>query len=384
LKHIKIFSNINELPDSWNKLVAHDIFLQTHFLKGLECSYPENISAYYIAIFNDDELIGIVLLQRVKMYLDAIFRDNSTWVKQLTTALISKIVKGNILVLGNLMHTGQHGFSFNSEVLNYSEFLEFAYQGIEQVSKQIKLDFGKTIRIITFKDYFLDDDIHNQTEFFKAKKLYQIEVQPNMIFNLNSNWEKTDDYKVALNKKYRKRYTTALKKKSGIISRSLSLEEIKTHEEAVFRLYKSVSDHAGVNSFVLPKHHFYELKKAFGNEFVLIGYFIDEVLIGFFTLINNKTTLETYFLGYNSKLNHKHQIYLNMLYDMIDYGVASSFKSIVFARTAMEIKSSVGAKPNPMVLYVKHTNQFLANVILKAIVKYLSPLKPWEQRNPFK
>ncbi|WP_375238471.1 GNAT family N-acetyltransferase [Aurantibacter sp.] len=384
MKHIKIYFKVNDLPDSWNELAVNDIFLRTTFLKGLEYSYPENISAYYVGLFKDEKLIGIAVLQRVKMYLESIFRDNSTWIKQQTTALISKIVKGNILVLGNLMHTGQHGFNFNSEALNYSEFLELVYQGIDEVSNQIKMEFGKTIRIITFKDYFLDDEIHNQTEFFKSKKLYQVQVQPNMVFNLNPDWNNTEDYKIALNKKYRKRYTTALKKKRSIISKPLTLEEIKVYEETVFKLYKSVSDNAGVNSFVLPKRHFYELKKALGNQFILNGYFLNEELLGFFTLIENKTILETYFLGYNSKLNHKHQIYLNMLYDMIDYGVTSSFKSIVFARTAMEIKSSVGAKPNPMVLYVKHTNSFFANKILKLILKYLNPLKPWQERNPFK
>ena len=205
-----------------------------------------------------------------------------------------------------------------------------------------------------------------------------------MVFNLNTGWSTTDDYKSALHKKYKRRYSAALKKKVSIVSVSLTLEDLKTYETAIFKLYKSVSDNAGVNSFVLPSNHFYELKKALGKQFNLIGYFKDNVLVGFFTLIENKSVLETYFLGYNSKLNHKHQLYLNMLYDMIDFGVTNPFKSIVFARTAMEIKSSVGAKPKPMVLYVKHTNNTFANVLLKAIVKYLNPLKPWQERHPFK
>lgn len=384
LNYVKIYSNVNELPKDWNVLAAQDVFLQTQFLEGLEHCYPENITAYYVGVFKGEELVGIAILQRVKMYLDSIFRDNSTLIKQQTTALISKIVKGNILVLGNLMHTGQHGFAFNTKALSYSEFLELAYKGIEEVSKLIKTNFGKTIRIITFKDYFLDDAIHNETQFFEQKKLYQIQVQPNMVFNLNTGWSTTDDYKSALHKKYKRRYSAALKKKVSIVSIALTLEDLKTHETAIFKLYKSVSDNAGVNSFVLPSNHFYELKKALGKQFNLIGYFKDNVLVGFFTLIENKSVLETYFLGYNSKLNHKHQLYLNMLYDMIDFGVTNPFKSIVFARTAMEIKSSVGAKPKPMVLYVKHTNNTFANVLLKAIVKYLNPLKPWQERHPFK
>lgn len=382
--HFKLYSSVNELPKSWDDLAVNDIFLSKALLNGMEASYPENISVYYVGIFKTDRLIGIAVLQRVKMYIKSIFRDNTSWLSQQITAIISKIAKGNILVLGNLMHTGQHGFYFNKDVLTYQEFLNVTYQAIDTLSKNIKVEFGKTIRLIAFKDYFLEDAIHNELTFFKQKKLYQVQVQPNMVFDLNSAWKSQTDYDLALKKKYRKRFKTALKKKKGISVVPMSLEAIKNNEEAIFKLYKSVSDNAGVNSFILDKNHFYQLKKVLGESFTVVGYFLEDCLIGFFTLINNKPTLETYFLGYDSSLNHKHQLYLNMLYDMISYGINNKNNSIVFARTAMEIKSSVGAKPKPMVLYVKHTNHSIANIILKGIVKYLNPLKKWEERHPFK
>ena len=77
-------------------------------------------------------------------------------------------------------------------------------------------------------------------------------------------------------------------------------------------------------------------------------------------------------------------MYLNMLYNMACYGIDNRFKSIVFARTAMEIKSSIGAKPYPMYIYLNHTNSFIANTVLKGIVKYMNPIQEWQERNPFK
>ena len=47
-------------------------------------------------------------------------------------------------------------------------------------------------------------------------------------------------------------------------------------------------------------------------------------------------------------------------------------------------KSSIGAKPNTMHVYLKHTNNFIANTVLKCIVKYMNPIKKWEERHPFK
>ena len=382
--HFKLYTSVSQLPESWNDLAQHDVFLSKALLEGLEQAYPENISVYYLAVFKDGTIVGIAILQRIKMYLNSVFRDNSSWIKQQTTAVISKIAKGNLLVLGNLMHTGQHGFYFDVSQVKQKDFLETTYNAIEELSKIIKKSYGKTIRLIAFKDYFLDDTIHNEVSFFKEKQLYQVQVQPNMLFPIQKEWQSIEDYTLALKKKYKRRFKTALKKKAPIVSQPLSLEDLKTHEDVIYKLYKTVSDNAGVNSFVLPKHHFYELKKALKEQFIVTGYFIENEMVGFFTLIKNLHTLETYFLGYNHSLNHQHQLYLNMLYDMVNYGVSHQFKNIVFARTAMEIKSSVGAKPQPMVLYVKHTNHAIANLILKGIVKYLNPLKPWQERHPFK
>ena len=69
---------------------------------------------------------------------------------------------------------------------------------------------------------------------------------------------------------------------------------------------------------------------------------------------------------------------------MTFFGIENKFKTIVYARTAMEIKSSIGAKPNQMYIYLKHTNNFVANTVLKCIFKYMNPIKKWDERYPFK
>lgn len=149
-------------------------------------------------------------------------------------------------------------------------------------------------------------------------------------------------------------------------------------------MYLNVSDNAGVNSFKLHQRHFYELKKELGERFKIYGYFLEDRLVGFYTFIKNFDKIETYFLGYTPELQHKHQMYLNMLFDMACYGIDNGYKTVIFARTAMEIKSSIGAKPFPMSIYLKHTNSVIINTILKLVVKYANPVRDWEERHPFK
>ena len=93
--------------------------------------------------------------------------------------------------------------------------------------------------------------------------------------------------------------------------------------------------------------------------------------------------METYFLGYDEAHQYPNQLYLNMLYDMLKFGIENRHETVVYARTAMEIKSSIGAKAKPMVVYMKHTNPFL-NTILKQVFKLMNPLQDWEKRHPFK
>ena len=380
----KLYNSVNDLPESWNTLPVEDVFLKRPFLKALEASSPINISTYFLGVFSSEILVGIAIIQRVEMYFDDVFRKTSNkFFKRCGKVLISKIVKGNALIVGNLMHTGQHGLYFNSDDITQDEFLDVVSKGLKALSKQIKTTHNKKIRIIGFKDYFENDPIHGSEAFFRKEKLYKAQVQPNMIFAVNPEWNSPQDYVSAFKKKYRSRYRTAQKKSCIIDRKELSLDEVRSFSDQLFKLYENVSDNAGVNSFKLNENHFYNLKLELKDSFKLFGYFIDNQLVGFYTLILNHNKLETYFLGYNQELQHQHQMYLNMLFDMAAFGIDNNYKEVIFARTAMEIKSSIGAKPYGMNLYLKHTNNVIANTILKGVVKYANPVRDWDERHPF-
>ncbi|SFC96406.1 GNAT family N-acetyltransferase [Algibacter pectinivorans] len=380
----KIYNGVDVLPKTWDALPVSDVFLKTGFLKGLETSMPCNITGYYVGVFKHDELVGIAIVQRVEMYADDIFRKSSSnKIKEVGKQLVSKIVKGNALVVGNLLHTGQHGMYFNPLKMSQNEFLNELERALKALTLEIKTKFNKKIRIIVFKDYFENDKIHEATHFFKSNNLYKVQVQPNMVFK-SETWKTTNEYISAFNKKYKRRYNTARKKAADLNYRELDSDYLNTNSKAIFSLYETVSDNAGVNSFKLPENHFYQLKVHLKERFKVFGVFLNEELVGFYSLILNDTVLETYFLGYNKTLQQAYQMYLNMLFNMAFFGIENQFKRIVYARTAMEIKSSIGAKPYDMHIYLNHTNSFIANTVLKAIVKYMNPIQKWEERHPFK
>ena len=202
-----------------------------------------------------------------------------------------------------------------------------------------------------------------------------------MILTLDESWKNPLDYVNAKTKKYKRRYKTA-RKKLNVNRNELNLSEIEHNSTTLYKLYKNVSDNASFNTFILPPRHFCSMKEHLGERFKLFGYFFEGKLIGFYTLIQNNPVLETYFLGYDEEHQYSNQLYLNMLYDMAEYAVENNFKSVVYARTAMEIKSSVGAKPIDMIMYLKHTNWFM-NSVIRQVYSFMNPKRDWQERNPF-
>ena len=384
LINFKIYNSADTLLDQWDKLLVEDIFLKSDFLKGLEKTLPNNISIYYIAVFLKENLVGIAVIQRVKLYAKEMFRQNSpSLLKQILKSGISSVLKGNILVVGNLMHTGQHGIYFSNEKLKTSDFVKVLFSSIENIRHEIKTKDNKKIRLILFKDYFKDDELLSEEPYFNSKGFYKVKVQPNMIMGIRPNWQVFENYVSDMNTKYRTRYKRALKKFGSIKRIELNEPQIEENHKELYKLYLNVSNNASFNTFILPENHFLVLKRNLKDNFKVFGYYLDNKLIGFYTLILNNDVLETYFLGYNEEHQYQNQLYLNMLYDMAKYSINNKFSSVVYARTAMEIKSSVGAKPEEMYMYIKHTNRF-ANMILRAVFNLLNPKQNWKERHPFK
>lgn len=365
-------------------MVTHDLFLQSKYLKAIEKAAPDNIQLFYVGIFDDQKLIGVVIVQRVKLYLNDMFRRTEvSCLKEFFQNIISKVLKGNILVVGNLTHTGQHGIYFDENHIAYTDYLNLVFEALNQLKKEIKRTQGKSIRLILLKDFFTENSNYNSQIEFDKQNLHRLSVQPNMIMDVRSNWQDIDNYISDLSKKYRNRYKRAKKKLGTIHCVELDLNAIDLNTKQLHSLYLNVCNNAKFNSFILPENHFHIMKDNLGDEFKIFGYYLEEKLVGFYTLILNNKQLETYFLGYDSEHQYSNQLYLNILYDMVKFGIDYQFLNIVYARTAMAIKSSIGAKPYAMVMYMKHTNSIM-NTILRPVFGLMNPKQEWEERHPFK
>ena len=375
----KIYDSTEQLPASWNDLATTTIFLSKKYLEVLEKSSPENMICHFIGIFEKETLVGIGLSQFLDLNKLDSFGERDKCIKTAVRNTVFRNFGSNVLVIGNNMLTGQNSFTL-SNTIDKKKALQTLHAAATELKKIFKSK-GVKIHITTYKD-FSEDEIKNFAvpEF---KNDYQFSTQPNMVFSINDKWKLEQDYIDSLTKKYRDQYKRARKKAFQIEKRKLHLEDIIALEETIYDLYFHVAKNAPFNTFFLPKNHFRVFKEILKDKFLFYGYFIDEKLIGFNTLIKNGKIMDTYFLGYDESIQREKMLYLNMLYDMIAYSINKGFKEIIFARTALEIKSSVGAKPVKMYGLIAHSNA-MVNPYMPKIFKYLEPETLWQERNPFK
>jgi len=373
-----IYESAKQLPSQWNSLASSNIFLSTLYLEVLEESAPQNMSCFFIGIFENKNLVGIALSQFLDLNKLESFGERDKCVKTFFRNIIFRNFCSHVLLLGNNMLSGQNAYLF-SEKIDSAKGTEVLYQAMDEIKKILKQK-GLSVHLTTLKDFEEKEQLHFSAPQFQS--FYRFTTQPNMVFCSCDHWHTFDDYIASLSKKYRDQYKRCRKKATGIHKQKMDLKDIIASEETIYDLYHHVAQNAPFNTFFLAKNHFRVMKEKLKDNFLFYGYFENGSLIGFNTLIKNGTQMDTYFLGYDEKIQREKMLYLNMLYDMIAYSINQGFKEIVFARTALEIKSSVGAKPLEMYGFMQHSN-VLINKKMEQLFCYLEPKTDWQERNPF-
>lgn len=358
-----------------------DLFLSTDYLQFIENNPPRDFTFCYLVFEKMGKVVGFMACQ-VK-YFNAgqslnFEGRNDNWI--VFKKWLAKKVEYNTLIIGNLMLTGDHSFYFDAQEFSFEDKKMIFTEGVDFAKKQLAAK-GTKINAVFIKDFEMGSDNHLLVQSLEGYNEFQVE--PNFVMDLPSEWTNFDDYIEALSSKYRTRAKRAFKKREGIEVKEFNYERILAHKVRINDLYRQVCANSSVNLLHLNENYFLNLKYDLEDNFRLFGYFKEGQLIGFFTTINNGDDLEAHFLGYDLTQNATHQLYLNMLFDIIKTGIDQKAKRIVFARTAHEIKSSVGAVAEEMSLFLKHENCLL-NRVLPFALPILSPREKWTARQPFK
>lgn len=382
------FRSIEAAGRDWDAAApAHDLFLQRKYLSVLEANPPVGMRFGYLVFYRADEPIGVAICQ-IKYFkgddniadLSAqtkdpcFFNGLAKWFKR----WVAGKAAADILICGNMLLTGEHGYYFDEQKIAPKTAIELLEKGLDDVVDIMGRE-GTRMPVILVKD--IPSARLEQRRALIKKGFVEFDIQPNMVLHLN--FPDFDGYLAAMSTKYRTRAKRAFKKRDGVEKRELTLLEIQRELPLIYALYKEVAKNAGFNMVDLNEQYLLALKRDLPDHFRMFAYYEAGRIIAFYTTIQNGNELEAHFLGYDKTLNHERQLYLNCLYDMVQLGLDCQCRDIVFARTALEIKSSIGAVPYQLWCYLRHQNP-LTNRFTGTILEYLKPVEEWVPRHPFK
>jgi hypothetical protein len=369
---IQYFKSIKLIGEKiWNEAApSNDIFLQFDYLNLLEDFPPINMTFAYIVFSQGKKTIGVAYFQNSPFDASKSLKNksyNSNW--------LSAQLQFQALIVGNALLTGEHGFYFSPSIPKEKQEI-YCIKAIEIVQEECEKEGRKPICHLV-KDFYEEKDFLTQNAYSSYP------FSPSMVLELKENWLTFEDYLLAMQTKYRTRAKRAEKKRGELKKLDFDVQLIENQQDKIFEYYKKIANGADFNYTFLHPNYFLAMKKTFGERFTMTGYYDHNELVGFYTTLQNYDELETGFIGFDDTYNASHQLYLNFLYDMVKIGIEKKVKKIIFSRTALEIKSSIGAEPHQLSTYIKHQNSWF-NFFVPTIVKRLSPPQEWTQRKPFK
>ncbi|MBL7797945.1 MAG: GNAT family N-acetyltransferase [Saprospiraceae bacterium] len=384
----RYFRSIHDAGLDWDRVApATDIFLQRAYLSILEKNPPLGMRFGYLIFYCDTDPVGVALCQ-IKYFKGddniqeqdrqtkdpCFFTSLSAWFKRRVAGQLA----ADILICGNMLLTGEHGFYFDSGKIAPEKAAVLLENALEQVANESDRS-GERMPVILVKD--IAPAQQRPRQHLIRKDYVEFEIQPNMVLHLP--FRSFDDYLGAMSTKYRTRAKRAFKKAVGLVKQELTLAEIEQELPRLYALYRDIANNAGFNMVDLNERYLLALKRDMPEQFRMFGYYLDGQLVAFYTVILNGSELEAHFLGYDKTHNHDRQLYLNILYDIVRIGIDHQCSDIVFARTALEIKSSIGAIPHNLCCYLRHRNP-LVNRFTGTLLEYIKPVEEWLPRHPFK
>lgn len=382
-----LFEDINDIKSSWlNIQPSKRQLLGFEFLNAVQIKSPVGMQMYYMVIEKAGELVGLAYFQLMDIDLDNSVRNGAIpdsrngKIRFKFKSFIRSKINIKLLVCGNFLSSGDQSHHFIDPSYE-EEGTQFLIDSSNVLLKQVA-KFCKPLRGVLFKDLFNNNK--KQKDLFISNKFLITKFQPRMVFHLDNSWSSFDDYLSVITSKYRVKIKKAQGKIEDFEVRSLDADEILDHAAEINKLFEEIISNVSFNALKFPEGYFANLKRELRENFDFFGFFKDGMFKGFFTIIHGSEEMEAHYIGVSNKDNQKYKIYFNILLELTRIGIEKGYKRINFSRTAMEIKSSVGAVGEDLNCYYKHPNPLFQSLSIY-LFRLLKPSRvKWTPRSPFK
>jgi hypothetical protein len=358
----------------WKSVVAADsLFFSPRYLRVLENAGPENLRQCYAIIFREREPVAAVAAQSVTVSMARLRK------KSATNIPLDRHEE-KMLVCGNLLSWGMHGISFAANV-DHEPLWPAVAEAIYRLRRVDKL-FGDTAFVMV-KD--IPDEYASAATALSRFSYRELETEPNMVLDIPAKWKSYDDYLASLTSKYRKQ---AKQIEKEVTAAGCSVEEIKSDAVArsasqLHELYLQTHHNARLRLVTLPIAFLPALAESLGDDMRFTVLKQGEALLGFVTTVKDGETAVGYYIGFDRKANAEIPIYFRLLQTVVGHAIALGCRRLSLGRTALEPKARLGARPDPMRIWIRHRLPMF-NLIVRGLLHTIDDHDEAPERNPFK
>lgn len=372
----------------WDALAAHGgFFLRRDVLRVIETHGPENVRPRYAMVFAGEELVALVVAQVVTITGER-FGSGAGAKPEGKRALLRRLFspaarqakrgfRERMLVAGNLMSWGCHGVAFAPD-----EDPATLWPGVAEALYRIR----RAERLSGQADLMMVKDLGAAQAGADALRTFSyrpLETEPNMVLAIDPAWRTHDDYLGALDAKYRRKFKDQVKKLAAAGCSVETVADFDSHATRLHELYLAVQGNAAVKLVTLSASYLPRLAAAARDDFRCTIVRRGSEVIGFVTSVRDGDTAIGYYIGFDRTASAEGlPIYLRLLQATVADAIHWRCRRLSLGRTALEPKAGLGAKPEPMVVWLRHrvpAMNWLIRGLLGAVPHAEAP-----ERNPFK
>ncbi len=308
-----------------------------------------------------EELVGVAVVEdtvaesrALDRHVEArspLFRAASRWVHGR-----SGLLRFRVRVVGNVLGSGEAAYRFVAGVAP-----EEAARAVDRaVRRGPSGPGGRRPAVVLVKDFRVADDAGQVGGGVSWRPgWFDLEFDPVMQVPVGRDWMEFSDYLGALRTKARTKVNRIAVCSEGCAFEELGLEEVRARAVALHALYLEVYGGAAFRLGGLHAEDLVRMKEQWGEAFRVVSIQHEGEEVGFFCGFRGEDCIEAFMVGFHPGFHRELALYQRMLIEFIRWGVETGRPVVNLGRTALDIKSSVGALPVRMAMAVRFRNPVL-------------------------
>ncbi len=356
----------------WDEVTAHrGALLQRDYFRALQGALPANMDVRYALLYQAQQPVAALAMQLVDVAGTRLAKAPDEPRKGLRglaargAAELGKKLNPRVLVVGNLLTYGSHGIAIRPGC----EQDPAIWHGIGEAAYRVRRaeKHGGSADFVLVKDLSAQELQHSG--LLRDLGYRPVETEPNMVLAVRDGWRNHDDYLGALVGKYRKNVRSRVLapiEAAGL--QCVAIDDVTAVAPRLHELYLAVHENAAVRPVTLGADYWPALARGAAGRVRFGALRRGETLLGFVvTLRDDDDTAIAYHIGFDRQAAQELPLYLRLLHCSIADAIEMGAKRVSFGRTALEPKAMLGARPEPLHVWVRHRQPVL-NKLLRGLL----------------